>query len=222
MPGIEWNREQRSSAPLECEFSFAALLPHFGRAAAIDDVINLFVQMPLGVQRSRAWHFDDVHAPEMFGAEELNRRAPAAEPLPRLQREVLDFMHTDVPMDRNALCFHEEIIGGLGIFPFAETSLLPLFWLTPFEELRARFNAHIANPPFRPEHYSIAQNYETAPATQRRRPAKCPAKDPCNVRLHSQVIDPWPQSLKSSNLLKIYLKKTGPFSQLTYSHAGAA
>src|SRR4030095_389864 len=144
VPGIERNREQRSSAPLQCCFSFAALLPHFCRAAAIDDVINLFVQMPLRVQRSRAWHFDDVHAPEMFGAEELNRRAPAAEARPRAQWGGLDFMHTDVPVDRDALCFHEEIIGGLGIFPFAETGLLSRFWFAPLEETRARLNAHIA------------------------------------------------------------------------------
>jgi hypothetical protein len=81
---------------------------------------------------------------KMFGAEELNRRAPAAEPFPRLQWQVLDFMHADVPVDWDALGFHEEIIGGFGVFPFAETSLLSPFWLAPFEDLRARFNAHIA------------------------------------------------------------------------------
>src|SRR5262245_4750551 len=99
--------------------------------------------MPLGVKRSGAGHFDDVHAPEMFGAEQLNRRAATAEPLPRLQRHVLDFVHTDVPMNRHALCFHEEIIGRFGIFPVAETGLLPGFRFAPFKDLRARFHAHI-------------------------------------------------------------------------------
>jgi hypothetical protein len=116
----------------------------------------------------------------MFGSEELNRRAPAAEPLPRLQWEVLDFMDADVPVDWDALGFDEEIIGGFGVFPFAETSFLSFFWLTPFEELRARFNAHIA---------ILLLGWNTTPSRKimklRRQlsaggQAKCPANDAVN------------------------------------------
>src|SRR5262245_8350361 len=142
MPGVERNCEQRAAAPFEGELAVAAVLPYLRRTATIDDVIDFFVQMALGVERPGARHFDHVHAPQVFGAEQLNRRAAPAEPLPRFERQVLDFMHADVPMDRYTLVFDKQIVGRLGILPLAEAGFLALRRRLPFKYIRAWFYAH--------------------------------------------------------------------------------
>src|SRR5262249_10641548 len=55
--------------------------------------------------------FDEVKAPQSLGAEELDIRAAAAEPLPRRQRQVLHAANPDAAIDPHALGLHEAVVG---------------------------------------------------------------------------------------------------------------
>ena len=111
MRRIHRNREDRTFLPFEGELLRIAVDPDFRGAAAVDDEILLFVEMLFGIQRAGAGNFDDVAAPQTFGAEQLNERAVAAHALPRLARQILHAAHADVAIDRNALRFHEVVVG---------------------------------------------------------------------------------------------------------------
>src|SRR5690349_12784758 len=87
--------------------------------------------MLFGVERAGARHFNDVTAPFTLGAVQLNVAAPAADPLPWLQRQVLYFAHPDVAIDRDALGFHEQIVRRLRPAELAETSALETRWFVP-------------------------------------------------------------------------------------------
>src|SRR5262245_57413685 len=99
--------------------------------------------MPLGVQRSRPRHFDNVHSPKGFRAQQLNSNAPPTQSLPRLERQVLDLVYADIAVDRDPLSFHEEIIGRLRVLPLTETGLLAAFWFAPLKQLCAWLNTHL-------------------------------------------------------------------------------
>ena len=76
--------------------------------------------MLLRVQRARSRDFDQITTPFSFSAVELNVRAAPADAFPFRQRQVLHFAHTDIPEDRYAFSFHEEIVGRLGSAEFAK------------------------------------------------------------------------------------------------------
>ena len=120
MIGVERNGEQRALLPFEDVPLALALLPDLGRAAAFDDEHDFLVEMPLDIERAGARHFDDIDAPQALGAEELDVGAAAAEPLPRLQRQILHAAHADAAIDRHAFGLHEPVIGQRLALEFAE------------------------------------------------------------------------------------------------------
>src|SRR5262245_3076842 len=87
-----------------------ALLPDLGGAASLDHEHHLLVEMPLGVERAGAGDLDHVHAPQPFGAEELDIGTAPAKPRPRLHRQVLYAPDTDAAEDRHTLGLHEAVI----------------------------------------------------------------------------------------------------------------
>ena len=101
-----------------------ALLPDLGRAAAFDDEHDFFIEVPLDIERAAAGHFDDIEAPQAFGAEELDERAAAAEPLPRYQRQVLHLAHADAAVERHAFGLHETVIGHRLALELSEAGVL--------------------------------------------------------------------------------------------------
>ena len=114
MRRIHRNGEDRTFLPFEGELLRIAVYPDFGRAAAVNDEILLFVEMLFGIQRAGAGNFDDITAPQPFGAEQLNERAVAAHALPRFARQVLHPAHADIAINRNPLRFHEVVIRRVG------------------------------------------------------------------------------------------------------------
>ena len=97
-----------------------AVEPHLGRAAALDYVDDLLVEMLFRIERAGARHLDHVAAPFSFGAVELNVGAAPAEPAPRGERQVLHAPHPDVAKDRNPFGFHEQVVRRLRPAEFAE------------------------------------------------------------------------------------------------------
>ena len=74
------------------------------------------------VERAGSRYFDDVTAPQTFGAEQLNERAAAAHALPRLARQVLNTAHADIAVDSNALSLHKVVIRSVWAEKLAEPS----------------------------------------------------------------------------------------------------
>src|SRR4030095_11383006 len=142
MPGIKGNREERPSTPFEGYFLRVVLLPHFRGTAPFHDIVDLLVEVAFGVQRSSPRHFDDIHPPKPFRAQELNGGTPATQSLPRLERQVRDLMHADVAVYRDPLSFNEEIIGRLRIFPLTEARFFASFRFAPIEQLCIWLDAH--------------------------------------------------------------------------------
>src|SRR5438552_12550679 len=121
MPGVDRNREQRTFLPFEDVPLAIVVEPHLGGAAALDDEIDLFVEVLFRFERVGARHLDDVGAPFALGAVELDIRAFPAQPLPWRKRQILHLAHADIAIDGNALRFHEQVVGRLGPAERAET-----------------------------------------------------------------------------------------------------
>ena len=107
------------------------VLPDFGRAAALDDEDHLFVKVLVGVQCAGPRHLDDVAAPQAFGAVELDIAAPTAQALPRCERQILHSAGANTAVNRNALRFHEAVIGHLRALEFTQSGVFALFWFVP-------------------------------------------------------------------------------------------
>ncbi len=133
MERVERNREQRALLPFEGVAPGLALLPDFGGAAAFDDQTDLLVEMPLDVERARARHLDHIHAPQAFGAEELDVAAAPALPLPGRERQILHAPHADAAIDRNALRLHEAVVGHRLAQELAEACVLAGLRLVPMD-----------------------------------------------------------------------------------------
>src|SRR5262249_10295859 len=65
------------------------------------------------------------------GAEEWNRGAATAEPLPRRQRQVLHTANPDAAIDRHALRLHETVVGHRRAFELARSGVLAGFRFVP-------------------------------------------------------------------------------------------
>src|ERR1700745_3589175 len=89
--------------------------------------------MLLGIERAGAGDLDHVHAPEAFGAVELDVAAAPAEPLPRRQRQILHLSDADAAEDRNAFGFHEAVVRHRRTFEFAEARILARPGLVPVD-----------------------------------------------------------------------------------------
>ena len=119
---------------------------------------DLLVEVALDIERAGARDLHHIHAPQPFGAVELDVAAAAAEPLPRRHRQILHAPHADAAIDRNALRLHEAVVGhrlaqelakagvlaGLGLVPVdlvwlcrAWEFILQTFWRVS----RTRYNA---------------------------------------------------------------------------------
>src|SRR5665213_1787420 len=96
-----------------------AVEPDLGRAAAVDDVIELLIKMLLGIEGAARRHLDDIAAPFALGAEELDVAAAPAKTAPFGERQVLHLADADVAIDRDALALHELVVGRGGTAEFA-------------------------------------------------------------------------------------------------------
>src|SRR5262249_41197038 len=76
-------------------------------------------------------HPDQRGAPLALGAMELDVGAAPAQPLPWGERQVLHLAHADVAEDRNALRFHEQVVGRLRPSELAEAGALAGGGLVP-------------------------------------------------------------------------------------------
>jgi two-component system copper resistance phosphate regulon response regulator CusR len=108
-----------------------AFLPDLGGAAAFDHQADFLVEVTLDIERAGAGHLDHVLAPQPFGAEQLDIAAAAAEPLPRLHRQVLHPPHSDAAIDRHAFRLHEGVVGHGLALEFAEAGVLARLGLVP-------------------------------------------------------------------------------------------
>src|SRR5437879_5472010 len=102
MERVERDREQRALLPLEGVAPGLPLLPDLSGAAPFHDQADLLVKVPLDIERARARHFDHIHAPQAFGAVELDVAAAAALPLPGRERQILHPPHANAAIDRDA------------------------------------------------------------------------------------------------------------------------
>src|SRR5258706_10333174 len=112
-------------------FPAVPFLPDLGRTAAFDDEEDLLVHVPLGMQGAHRRHLDDITAPLGLGAVELDEVALAAGALPRHQRQVLHLADADVAEHRNALRFHERVVGRGLLAELSEAGLLAARRLVP-------------------------------------------------------------------------------------------
>jgi hypothetical protein len=131
MEGIERDREQGAALPFERVALGLPLLPDFGGAPALHHQHDLLVEMPLGMQCTGAGDFHDVHPPQAFGAVELDVAAAAAEPRPRLHRQVLHALDADAAKARHALRLHEAVVRHGLAEEFAEARVLAGLRLVP-------------------------------------------------------------------------------------------
>src|SRR5262249_3924103 len=129
--GVERDREQRALLPLERVPLALPFLPDLGGAAAFAHEPALFVEVPLHVERAGGGNFDEVKAPQPLGAEELDIRAAAAEPLPRRQREILYAANPDTAIDRHALGLHEAVVRHRRALELAVSGVLAGFRFVP-------------------------------------------------------------------------------------------
>src|SRR5690348_6125571 len=135
MKSIQRNRKQRALLPFEYVPSGLAVLPDFGRTASFHDKDDFLIDVTFGVERCPRRHFDHIHAPQTFGAVELDIAAPSPESLPRPHRQLLHATRANPAIDWHALIFHEAVIGELGAAEIAESGVLPGFRLVPMRIL---------------------------------------------------------------------------------------
>src|SRR5689334_11519393 len=133
MERVQWDREQRAFLPFKGVPPGLSLLPDFGGAAAFYDQTDFLVEVPLDVERTRTRHLDHIHAPEAFGAKELNVAAAATLSLPRRERQILHPPHADAAIDRNALRLHEAVVGHRLAQELAEACVLTGLGLVPMD-----------------------------------------------------------------------------------------
>ena len=131
--GVERNGEQRALLPFEHVALVLAFLPYLGGAAAFDHEHDFLIHVPLDVERAGAGHLDDVHAPEALGAEQLDERTAAAEPLPRHQRQILHPAHADAAIAGHAFGLHEAVVRQRLALEFAKAGVLPCLRLVPVD-----------------------------------------------------------------------------------------
>src|SRR5262249_24487798 len=101
-----------------------AFLPYLGRTAALDHEYDLLVKMALDVERAGTRNFDHIHAPQTFGAVELDVAAASAKTFPRHHRQILHSPHADAAIDPNAFRLHEAVIGHRLAQELAESCIL--------------------------------------------------------------------------------------------------
>jgi hypothetical protein len=108
-----------------------AVEPDLGRAAALDDEIDLLVHVLFGVESPGAGYLDDIGAPFAFGAVQLDVTAASAHALPWLQRQVLHLADADIAEDRDLFRLHEQVVWRLGTIELAEAGPLEARRLVP-------------------------------------------------------------------------------------------
>src|SRR5215468_5407218 len=136
MPRIQRQREQRAGLPLEHVSPGLAVLPDFSGAASFDDEDDLFIEMPLDVERAGGRHLDHVAAPKTLCAVKLDKAAAAAEPRPRCERQILHPPHADAAIDRHAFGVHEPVVGHGSAIELAETGVFAGRWFMPVGLMR--------------------------------------------------------------------------------------
>src|SRR5215471_13122797 len=101
--------------------------------------------MPHRIQRACARRLDDEAAPFAFGAGQLDEGGVASESPPRPARKVLDLVNADTPHDRNAFPFHEQVVGSLQPFKFAESCALVAGGFMPMRLESVVHDSHLLN-----------------------------------------------------------------------------
>src|SRR5262249_62127104 len=127
MKRVERNTEKRSGLPFKYVRSGLTLLPDFGGAASLDYQNDLFIKVPLDVERPGARHLDHVAAPQPFGAVELNVAAAAANPFPGCQWQGLDPPHANAAANPDALRLPETVVRPPRALGFCQPRVLPRF-----------------------------------------------------------------------------------------------
>jgi hypothetical protein len=133
MERVQRNREQRTLLPFKGVSPGLPLLPDLGGTAAFYDQADLLIKVSLDIERARARHLDHIHAPQAFGAKELDVAAAPALPLPGRERQILHSPHADAAKDRNALRFHEAVVGHRLAQELAEACVLAGLRLVPVD-----------------------------------------------------------------------------------------
>src|SRR5438874_6569987 len=133
MGDIKRNREKRTLLPLENLRSGLAVQPDFGGSTSFDNERDLFIKMFFAVERACAGHLDHIHAPQAFGAIELDVAPAPAEPLPWRHRQILHPSHADAAEDRHPFRLHETVIGHLRTLEGSEAGVLTCAWLMPVD-----------------------------------------------------------------------------------------
>src|SRR4051812_6601865 len=134
MPRVDRRHEQRAGLPLEDTRPGVALPPDFGAAASLDHQEELVVHVPLGIEGTRRWDLNHVHALLTLDAAQVQEAAAPAQPLPGTQIELARVVDADATEDRDAFLFHIELVRTLDAF-IAEVSrgLAVAAWFTEFE-----------------------------------------------------------------------------------------
>jgi len=110
---VEWHGEQTSLLPLEMHFTLlVAGRPNLGRAHALDDVDQLFIEMIFRIERAGGRDLADIHAGETFHTFEIDIGAAAARTLPRPKRQLAHVLYAITVHDRNTFFFQPELIAG--------------------------------------------------------------------------------------------------------------
>ena len=131
MVGVERDREHRAALPFKRLARRRAVVPHFRGAATFDHETHLLVNMLLDVESAAGRHFNDIHAPQAFRAEQLDICALAAQTRPGLHRQIENRLAANVAENGNAFGFHEGVIRHRGAAKLAQTRLLARLWFVP-------------------------------------------------------------------------------------------
>src|SRR5687767_1022238 len=103
MPGVRRRGEQATRLPLEDLLPGAAFLPDLGGAGALDDQVQLLVEVSFGIQSAARWDLPEVQPRQTIGPVELEKATSAPQPPPWLQRQLPQIASPDRPEHRDTL-----------------------------------------------------------------------------------------------------------------------
>src|SRR5687767_6517201 len=116
MARVERYCEQAALLPFEMHFAFLfAGGPDLGRADALDDVDQLFIEMMFRIERAARRNLTDVHAGKTFHAFEIDVGTLAAGALPSFERQLGDILDAVTFEDWNPLFLEPHFVAGFSL-----------------------------------------------------------------------------------------------------------
>src|SRR5947207_6085686 len=112
MPRVERRREQTTLLPFE-GLLFCPVVPNRGRAAAFDNIDQLFKQIALGFALASGRDLADIRAAGAARADQIDERTEDARARPRRHWNGAQVFYTVTAHDRNLLQLLPKIIGSL-------------------------------------------------------------------------------------------------------------